>query len=53
MVLKLDRSRHKWTKEEKLNAISRVLFDHEMPVKVALDLMLASWINHYQKNSYN
>ncbi|KRM53591.1 hypothetical protein FC64_GL000274 [Ligilactobacillus araffinosus DSM 20653] len=55
----LDRPRHKWSKEEKLNAINRVLIDHETKINVALDLglssdgMLSNWIRDYQKNGYN
>ena len=55
----LDRPRHKWTKEEKLNAIHRVLFNNETEGGVALDLglssigMLTNWIRDYRKNGYN
>ena len=55
----LDRPRHKWTKEEKLEAINRVLLNHEVERSVALDLglssagMLANWIRDYRKNGYN
>jgi len=50
---------HKWTKEEKLNAIHRVLFNNETEGGVALDLglssigMLTNWIRDYRKNGYN
>lgn len=55
----LDRPRHKWTREEKLKAIDRVLIDHETKRNVALDLglssdgILANWIRDYRKNGYN
>ena len=55
----LDRPRHKWTKEEKLKAINRVLLNHETQIGVALDLglssdgILANWIRDYRKNGYN
>ena len=55
----LDRPRHKWTREEKLAAINRVLINHETRGSVALDLglssvgMLSSWIRDYRKNNYN
>lgn len=55
----LDRPRHKWTKEEKKEAIDRVLINHEVERSVALDLglsstgMLSNWIRDYQKNGYN
>ena len=55
----LDRPRHKWTKEEKLEAINRVLINHETRGSVALDLglssvgMLSNWIRDYRKNGYN
>lgn len=54
----LDRPRHKWTKEEKMEAIDRVLINHETRISVALDLglsstgMLSNWIRDYQKNGY-
>src|SRR5699024_7128589 len=38
----LDRPRHKWTKEEKMEAIDRVLINHEIGRSVALDLGLSS-----------
>lgn len=38
----LDRPRHKWTKEEKMEAIDRVLINHETRISVALDLGLSS-----------
>lgn len=55
----LDRPRHKWTKEEKMEAIDRVLINHETGTSVALDLglsstgMLFNWIRDYRKNGYN
>ena len=55
----LDRSHRKWTREEKLNAIMRVLTNHETTTEVSLDLglsstgMLSNWIRDYQKNGYN
>ncbi len=55
----LNRPYRKWKKEEKLNAIRRVLIKHESITKVSLDLglsstgTLANWINDYRKNGYN
>ena len=55
----LDRPRHKWTKEGKMEAIDRVLINHEIGRSVALDLglssagMLFNWIRYYRKNGYN
>lgn len=55
----LYRPRHKWTKEEKKEAIDRVLINHETRRSVAIDLglssegMLSNWILDYQKNGYN
>ena len=55
----LDRSHRKWTREEKLNAIMRVLTNHETTTEVSLDLglsstgMLSNWIRDYQKSGYN
>ena len=55
----LNRPHHKWTKEEKMNEIHRVLFNNETEGGVALDLglssigMLTNWIRDYRKNGYN
>ncbi|HJD09066.1 MAG TPA: IS3 family transposase [Candidatus Ligilactobacillus faecavium] len=55
----LDRPRHKWTNQEKKEAIDRVLINHESRGNVALDLglssvgMLSNWIRDYRKNGYN
>ena len=55
----LDRPHRKWTREEKLNAIMRVLTNHETTTEVSLDLglsstgMLSNWIRDYQKSGYN
>lgn len=51
-----DRSHRKWTREEKLNAMMRVLTNHEANIEISLDLglssteMLFKWIRDYQKN---
>ena len=55
----LDRPHHKWTQQEKKEAIDRVLVNHEPRRNVALDLglssvgMLTNWIRDYRKNGYN
>ena len=55
----LDRPHHKWTNQEKKEAIDRVLINHESRSDVALDLglssvgMLTNWIRNYRKNGYN
>ena len=55
----LNRPHRKWTREEKLNAIMRVLTNHEANIEVSMDLglsstgMLSNWIRDYRKNGYN
>ena len=41
-IVWLDRPRHKWTSQEKKEAIDRVLINHESRGNVALDLGLSS-----------
>ena len=55
----LDKPHYKWTKQEKMKAIDRVLINHESLTTVSLDLglsgvgMLSNWIRDYRKNGYN